>query len=286
MWRLFGAMYFCGTGCPASASDANTCDKAAAAIIDFALANDIHKISVLGYTPKAGVEKNETDYLSEKLGACLAGRKIPALIERELLEKVLKEARLFSSAGTDWEGAGLNALLSVDAVVAGTVFSSGDRLKVLTKLIDMKTGRVLLASRSEAEREWPQLPEVPELDFGWGSGPAPSSPPPDLRDAVAEPGPASCADRRTRLAGRNAKLVDAKARYWANRMKEPGFSIRGLTGNPGSEISAPQVKSRFYEKLNAYYRSEGAAAPGAGELAKVKDLLAAEKQVRDECPAR
>ncbi|OGR76166.1 MAG: hypothetical protein A2X32_02750 [Elusimicrobia bacterium GWC2_64_44] len=274
---------FCVPEAGAAGAD---CKGFSARVVSYSEASDIGRISVLGFVPKGGVEKNEADYISEKLAACLAGHRKPALIERALLEKVLKEARL-SSSGADAQGkaAGLADIFSVDAVVTGTVFAAGGKLKVLTRLIELKTGRVLLAEQSEAEREWPQFPDPSGTELDWDS-PAWPLPPADLRDALAEPERESCSARKSRLSGLNSELVEAKALYWAAKMKEPGFTVRGLTRNPGTEITDPGVKARFYRLLEAYYRSDSAGAPSPEKLAAVHDLVAEENRVYNECGSR
>lgn len=276
---------FCGQLLPALAA-APACDKAAGEIIRFSRANGIDRISVLGFTAKTGVDRSEADYISEKTGACLAGRDKPALIERALLEKVLKESRLSASAGG---GAGRSKepsdIFLVDAVVTGTVFAAGKTLKVLTRLIEVRTGRVLLAVQSEAEREWSQYLESPELLTEWDPADW-SLPPLDLRDAVIDDGKARCAERKMLLGKLNAGLVDAKARHWAAKMKEPGFSIRGLTRNPGTEITDPQLKARFYKLLAGYYRDPAAAPPAAEALPALNGLLEEEAKVYNECGYR
>lgn len=283
---LFAALaLFCGAMLPAGAG-AEDCDKAAEEIVRYARANGVARISVLGFTAKTGVDRSEADYFSEKLGACLAGREKPALIERALLERVLKESRLSSSAGADADKSRpLADIFVVDAVVTGTVFAAGNRLKILTRLIDVRTGRVLLAARSEERREWAQYLESPELLTDWDPA-AWSLPPLDLRDAVLDDGKARCAERKMRLARLNSGLVDAKARHWAAKMKEPGFNIRGLTRNPGTEITEPEVKARFYKLLGDYYREPAAAAPAAEDLSALNGLLEEENKVYNECGYR
>ena len=255
-------------------------------ILKFASANGIDRISVLGFTAKGGVEKNEADYISEKIASHLAGREKPQLIERALLEKVLKEAGLSSSAGGQDERAEIPLeIFSVDAVVTGTVFTAGRKLKVLARLIDVKTGRVLLAGQTETEREWPQFTELPDADFRWDSGTW-AFPPPDLRDALSDSAANACEVRRLRLTRMNSELVDAKALYWAAKMKEPGFSVRALTRNPGTEISDPEVKARFYKLLTAYYKSENLPPPEPDKLTDLLGLLEEESSVADSCGTR
>lgn len=262
------------------------CGGFAAGVAAFAKANDINRISVLGFAGRDGVQKNETDHISERTAACLAGHKKPALIDRALLAKALKGTRLSSSAGADGNKAKMiRDIFSIDAVVTGTVFAAGHKLKILTKLIDINSGRVLLAEQSESEREGAQFSEVPDLELKWNDTDRPL-PPSDLRDAVSEPGQGSCADRKMRLTGLNSELVDAKALYWAAKMKEPGFSVRGLSRNPGTEIADPEVKASFYKLLDAYYASDYTEPLDPDRLTTVLDLIAEEKRAYDECGHR
>jgi hypothetical protein len=285
LFSLAALALFCGSAAPARAG-AQDCDKAAEAIIRYAKANDVARISVLGFTAKSGVDRSEADYISEKAGACLAGHQKPALIERALLEKVLKESRLSSSAGAGAGGARPSPnIFMVDAVVTGTVFSAGNKLRIITRLIDVKTGRVLLATRSEADREWAQYLESPELLTDWDPA-AWSLPPLDLRDAVVDKDRERCPERKLRLTQLNAELVDAKARHWAEKMKAPGFTIRGLTRNPGTEITDPGTKARFYELLGGYYKQQAPAPPAEKDLPALKDLLEEESRVYNECGYR
>lgn len=271
-----------------------------ARIIACAEANALRKIAVLEFSAKGGAGKSDSEYAAEKIALHLAGSKTTALIERALLERVLRETRLSSAAGNLADNAGiLKHMLSLDAVVTGTVFPDGEKLMVLARLIELKTGRVLLAAEAEAERlppnpfdgdfsgmEPPAVP-FPELPAGWNTtgrserGPAGAAA--DFRDAVADSESRSCPDRRSLLTKLNAELVDAKARYWAVKMKTPGFSLRGLTRNPGSEIADPGVKAAFYKLLTAYFRGGAAPLPDPEKFAAVLDLVEMEKRVSDEC---
>ncbi len=266
-----------------------------ARIIECAETNALQKIAVLEFTARGGADKSDTDYAAEKIGLYLAGSKKTALIERALLERVLKETRLSSASGGMADKAGiLMNMLSLDAVVTGAVFADGENLKVLARLIELKTGRVLMAAEAEAGRLPPGLPggnfdsmeppEVPfpELPAEWNA-PAPAAARADFRDAVAENAGRSCPDRKSRLAELNAGLVDAKAWYWAGKMKAPGFNRAGLARNPGSEIQDPGVKAEFYKRLAAYFAGRASARPGPEKIAAVFALVEMEKQVSDEC---
>lgn len=267
-----------------------------ARIASSALENSLKKIAVLDFAARGGVEKSETEYVAEKMGVQLAGSRTVTLIERSLLEKVMKEAGLSSAAGGDADRLELlKNMLSVDAVVTGVVFADGEKLKVFVRLIEIKTGRVLLAAEGEAGRLPPDLsgggnfgdmqpPAVPfpELPAGWND-PGPAASRAAFRDAVSDSEDRSCSGRRRRLGRLNAELVDAKARYWAARMKAPGFSMRALTKNPGSEIGDPEVKARFYKLLASYYKAGAAAYLDQGKTGEVTDLIKMETDVSDQC---
>jgi len=187
---LLGLAICCGAWLtlPADGLVTGDCEETADAIVKASKANDINKISVLGFSGKGGVQKNETDYISETISAYLAGRKKPVLIERAMLERIQKETRLSPPGGGNGEKVKApKDLFSVDGVVTGTVFAVGKKLQVLTRLIEVKTGRVLLAAQSELEREWTPLVEIPDTGSDWDKEFQPL-PPSDLRDAVSDPG--------------------------------------------------------------------------------------------------
>lgn len=251
----------------------------------------VGRVSVLEFTPRGGAERSEAEYVGELVSHHLAGRKKPALIERSQLEKVLKENKASFQPGT------LDEILTVDAVVTGSVFAgAGGKLKVMIRLIDVRSGRVLAAARAEAEREWPDFPEVPQQQLSFDAPPSfsPSRsavaqayrPPADLRDSPAGDRGGDCAARGRRLAELNSGLVDEKARYWADRMSAPGFSARNLTRNPGSEIADAATKARFYSLLTSYYRDGGYAPPSGEKQKALQELLREENDVYNDCPRR
>jgi TolB-like protein len=256
--------------------------------------NSLKKIAVLEFSGKGGAGKADTDYAAEKIGLYLAGSRTTALIERALLASVLRETRLSSAAGASDKAEILKGMLDLDAVVTGVVFPDGERLTVLARLIDLKTGRVLLAAEADGDRLPPEMlggdfsgmePPVvpfPELPGAWGnSGGVVARE--TFRDAVADSSAKSCGDRRRLLSKLNGLLVDAKARYWAIYMKAPGYSRLHLKRNPGSEIGDPGVKASFYKRLASYYESGMELSLEQEKLSAVLALLKMEKETGDEC---
>jgi len=79
------------------------------------------------------------------------------------------------------------------------------------------------------------------------------------------------------------ELVDAKALYWAAKMKEPGFNMRSLSRNPGTEIADPEVKAKFYRLLGTYYNLETTAPPAPDKIAALTDLIEEEARFHNEC---
>ena len=287
---LAGALAF---ALPAAGSEG--CRDLSREIIKYAKANNVAKFAVLDFAAKGGAERNEAEYVAEKMGTYLAGNEKPALIERALLEKVLKEAKLSSAVYGPLDNAKmLKDILSIDAVVTGTVFAAGKTLIVLARLIDIKTGRVLFSAERETGRELPGFPEITTFsmkfpgtsDFNssteWDTAALPQLPT-DFKDSVSDTEDNSCNSRRLQLTKLNSKLVDSKARYWAAKMKEPGFSSRSLTKNPGSEIGNPETKARFYKLLTAYSDTDLNVLPEQSKLSGVMNLMAMETRVSNEC---
>ena len=298
-------------GLAASGAEGEACRTLSLEIVKYANTNNIGKIVMGGFAPGGGAEAAEAEYVSQRTTAYLSGHKTPALIERSFFESVLLEARASSAANTSPARVQrFKELLSVDAVVSGTVLAAGGKLMILARLIDINTGKVLFAAEAESGREWlnpseirtarrgggvysltAELPGilVPDSPSAWDAAPLLATPS-DLRDAVADPrtNPAteedgSCAARKRRLSRLNSELVDAKAGYWAAKMKTPGFGSQGLRKNPGSEIEDPAVKARFYKLLAGYYKAGPAAPTGPGKLALVERLLEDEELFSGDC---
>jgi hypothetical protein len=250
--------------------------------------NAVSKIAVLGFEGRGGAGPGECAYVAELVSTALSAAKNISLIERSLLDGVLKEAKLSSSAGGEGPG---QEIFSVDAVVTGLVFPEGDCLKVFIKLIEVKTGRVLLSKAAQTVRQAGGFMETASEALNLPAVPAPSaagSPefkenPSKLRDAVAGGDSGACVDRRMLLAGLNAELVADKARYWAARMLEPGFSMAKMRRNPGSEIGDRGVRNNFYKLLEKYYREGHAAGPRPGKKDQLARLLWLEELTAQEC---
>jgi curli biogenesis system outer membrane secretion channel CsgG len=122
-------------------------------IVTYANTRNINKIIMTGFAAGDGAEKGEAEYISAKITAQLGVQTTPVLIEKSFFEKVLLEARASSAANSSPDRRKtLRDLLSVDAVVTGTVQAAGGKLKIQARLVDIKTGKVLFMTEGEAER--------------------------------------------------------------------------------------------------------------------------------------
>lgn len=254
----------------------------------------LKKIAVLEFSGKGGADKADTEYAAEKIGLHLAGSKTTSLIERAQLAGVLRETRLSSTVEASDAVGILKAILHLDAVVTGVVFPDGDRLKVLARLIDLRTGRVLLAAETDGPRLQSRIPSgsiseneaLPASFPGLSRAQRSSGQAPEretYRDAVADKPGRSCGERRAYLSKLNALLVDDKARYWAIYMKAPGYARLKMSRRPGSEIEDQAVQASFYKRLSAYSQSGMDLSLEQEKLSAVLSLIKLEREVAEEC---
>ena len=272
------SVLLCAPGAQARADEyAGLAKKLAGA----ALGLGVGRVAVLGFSPKGAASQEEADFIAERISSRLCSTGKVQVVERALIEKVLGERRLM--VGLQPEGgwvSGLSGLLSADAAVSGTVYAEGDRVRVIAKLIDMKTGRLLGAVETEAGRDWTPRPG----DGGQALAlPDFYLPPPDLRDALAPELSGSCAERRSELRELNKRSVLVKAKYWAMKMNEPGFSYKSLTRNPGSELRDPATKVEFYRLLGVFCGSGAKPELNQEELRSLRTLLSKEAAMYGDC---
>jgi hypothetical protein len=143
------------------------------------------------------------------------------------------------------------------------------------RLIDVETGLIVAAAEGQTPRELPDDPPDPvSASAGMPFVPEPRltvSPPDDLLieppdDLLLEPPLLAsqgeedlhdapnddCDEAAQRSDEYEAAVIDLKARYWALRLKQ-GVANTSLKSNPGSEISDPELRSRFYGAMREWY---------------------------------
>ncbi|OGS06506.1 MAG: hypothetical protein A2270_07420 [Elusimicrobia bacterium RIFOXYA12_FULL_51_18] len=283
--------FFCGLR-PVQAND-NVYKKMAADIAKYSSINKVKSIAVLAFSRKARTSREESEYVSERLLTCLAESGKVKLLERSQLDQVLQEQKLGLAGLTEGvEDKKEGALSSADVIIIGVVFGTADHLKIIAKMIDPGTGAVLHVIEAQTERQWDMVMERPGFEFdvldmtvlvGMFADEAKLPALNDFRDAPRNVETGDCSARRTRLIKHQASAMEAKAKYWALKMRDPDFSSEILTRNPGGEIADPQMKKIFYRLLDEMYKSDDAPRLSFSEEEEVRKIMEEEKRLSDDC---
>ncbi len=222
--------------------------------------------------------------VSERLLGPLMAEGTVEVVERQLLEAVVREQRLQVSGLVDPRSVReLGRILDVDAIVTGTVTAlKNDKLEINARLIDSETAKVLGTATAKVDKDWDepffdseafgQFPALPRMDLAapaaagdWG-----------LRDSVG-----GCASAASDVDALERAAVDLKARFWASKLRE-GLDARSLTRNPGSEIRNESIRSDFYARLNRYHQ-DGAGQLDGRERERLSLILSELKNLNQSC---
>ncbi|MFH1724626.1 MAG: FlgO family outer membrane protein [Elusimicrobiota bacterium] len=247
---------------PFPSAFADPYDRLAEQIRLIAKRSGAKRVTVLPFLPVTGGAKDSGVVLSERLVSRLAGQGELAVVERTLLDEVLKEQQLGHKGVIDpKQTKEVGRVLGVNALITGTFLSlSDDEVEVHVRLIDAETARILGAAMAKVKKEWEEdwlriastwdvQPEVPDIF------PAPTVRliPDPFRDAVAD-NRDSCSGWEERADALQAGVLEVKARHWATRLRDPGFSRESLTRNPGSEIRNIELRQWFFRRTKEIYR--------------------------------
>lgn len=209
-----------------------------------ASARKVKRVAVVPFTAPRGSASFSGAIVSERLVIQILARGELDLVERRFLDKILEEQRLGVFGIMDQDTVKtLGKVLGVDAILTGTIVElKGDRVEINARLIHTETAQVLAADTVRVAKDWEER-ALGEDASTW------IVPVPDLGDEPFKSG-SSC------MAGIDEvekRILDFKARYWAERLKDPSFSMRSLKNNPGSEIRNADTKRRFFMKLHERY---------------------------------
>ncbi|MBI4348419.1 MAG: hypothetical protein HY553_16370 [Elusimicrobia bacterium] len=231
----------------------------------------IARVAVVPFTSAEAAGEREGWTIAEKLTTQLVRVGRVRTIERSLLGKVMEELKLgrtglLRSSGLKRAG----EVLAVDAIVTGTFVPLGNQATVAARLIEVETGAIIAAVERRADREWHdplglsgKLAAMPLDPYAFGGpdgeppllppavplSPAELFPPEDARDSLSGD---RCRDAAERVDRMEASILDLKARYWASELKA-GLKVASLKFNPGSTITDPLLKRRFYEQMKDWY---------------------------------
>lgn len=236
-------------------------------------------MAVLPFQVIGGRGSSSGRIVSERLVGPLTDAGAVEVVERAMLESVMREQQLQVSGAVDARSVKeLGKILEVDALVMGTVVSlKDDRVEVNARLIDAESARILYASEIKTERDWN---ESLFDDASWSGFTLPSLPNFDLA-ATASAADWGCRRSEETEDDLERGVVDLKARYWAHRLAE-GLNGATLKRNPGSEIRNPEIRAEFHKRLRAAHAAGGAALTPE-ELGRLKEALARLERLEDSC---
>jgi TolB-like protein len=264
------------TALPARSGDF---DKIAALLSRAAKAQGRRRVAVLPFQVIGGKGSSSGRIVSERLVGPLTAEGSVEVVERAMLESVMREQQLQFSGVVDARSVKeLGKILNVDALIMGTVIAlKDDRVEINARLIDAETAKILFASEIKTEQDWN---ESMFDDASWGGMPLPSLPNFDLAVAASAAG-WGCERAAATEDDDERSVVDLKARFWAQKLRE-GLDGSRLTRNPGSEIRNPEIRSEFYRRLRVRH---DAAAPDLSEdeLARLKSVLERISRLKDSC---
>lgn len=274
VWTRGAAAAACLALC-ASTAGAGDYDAIASPLAAVSRARNRSRLAVLPFQEIGGRGSAGGRIVSERLIGPLAASEGLQVVERTLLDSVMKEQRLQVSGVTDRRSLQeIGRVLGVDAIVTGTVIALKDgRVEVVARLIDAETARVLGVTEARVVKDWN---ESLFDDASWAELPAlPSWPNLDLAQ-TASAATTDCAAIDTL----ERSITDIKARYWAGRLR--GGAAAALRNDPGAAIANPELRADFYSRLRAYAR-DGAAGATPAELGRLNKTEERISRLTDSC---
>jgi TolB-like protein len=213
-----------------------------------AAARKVKRVAVVPFTSPRGASSFSGSIVSERLVIQILARGELDLVERRFLDKILEEQRLGVFGIMDQDTVKtLGKVLGVDAILTGTIVElKGDRVEINARLIHAETAQVLAADTVRVAKDWEER-AIGDDASTW------IVPVPELPDDSSPKRAVSC---DTSVDQVERRILDLKARYWAERLKDPSFSLRSLKRNPGSELRDAETKKRFFQLLRERYDAE------------------------------
>jgi len=290
--------------------------SAAKKIAQAADRNGIARLAVGDLEPMDGSSINEGRHIAGQLSTYLNRYAQSRIIERAQLEQVLREQRFgLTGAVSADKAVRTGALLQAEAVVTGTYISNGNDTEIHLKLINVETGALIDARRAtlkraglgqtsrlfqpssdiDAEdavadvyyeqtgyyypkarpvsRRRPAAPQLVPIS-------AASMEAEDLRDSPANFNP--CEGARELVDDMQASILDLKARYWARKALDKGFSISDVAYRPATTISDAGLRQEFFERMREAWES-GTSGLDAEEARRFIAVDRKSFELRQEC---
>ena len=282
-FRLLAAFIFIFLTAQNISASEKAYKKMARALSKSALANGIKNIAISNFVTEGFSSDNENNYISDKLTQYLSHEKKLNILERNQLGKVLNEIKSSSLRSNQYNSAEkISKILSAEAIVTGSVYEDFMTIKVMVKLIAIKTGKILAAIDSEVESPI-ALPDLDSMNFKLPELDAIS--PSNFRDALNnfDAKENYCSISQEELQKMQTSTIETKAIYWALKLKNPNFSYSQLTQNPGSEIKDRPLRSKFYKRLEYWHTQNEIPQLSSMESASLNYVFKKEKYIKDNC---
>ncbi|MCX7647085.1 MAG: hypothetical protein N2Z60_00580 [Elusimicrobiales bacterium] len=233
-------------------------------LADMSLKFNIKTLTVGDFIAKNDVSDSEIDYIKEKTIQLLSKKRNLSVFDSSKNEKS-------------------------DAVVCANVYKKEDGFEVMFKLIkteDLKVIAILsqnidkigvLAYKksefNDSDMDFKSLKKLAkEVSFEK-----------EFRDSIKDFEFSDCSKGKIWVENIQRETVDMRARYWAYKMKQPDFSFKSLTSNPGSEIRDTDLKNRFYELLKNYYYSDKKINLESADRKYIEEIFKKEKEITGKC---
>ncbi len=231
--------------CADAARASQDIQEMAKVIVMTAGTRGIKRVAIVPFTGPRGASSYSGSIISERLVSHILARGQLDLIERRLLDKVLEEQRLGVFGIMDQDTVKtLGKVLGVDAILTGSIVElHNERVEINARLINAETAQVIAADTVRVSKDWEDRPIGEDMST-W------IVPVPQLNGDFFRSGGTTCLSRVDEV---ERRLLDFKARYWAERLKDPSFTLRSLKRNPGSEIHDEDLRREFYVKMRERY---------------------------------
>lgn len=259
MKKIFTAVLVLLIGSPLFSQSSDSYRKAAREIIDACVKSNIRSLALLPFENKNKAPEEQLSYSFEKL-----------LSELQNQDKVF----VFENTISDLQA----EKNKIEGIVLVKAFADEKDLKVIIKLIRASDGLVLKTGEGSLQSK--QFSPPQSKDKFSLSNISPEIP--EYRDAVKDFNEQDCRERYARIYSKQEELLEAKAKFWAEKLNSPNFSLSSLRRNPGSEIKSQFLKQQFYAMLEEYKKS-GQTALSEEEKKKLKELFTQERAYVDDC---
>lgn len=236
----------------------DTYSQVAQKIIDACITHGIKSIGLLPFENKNKAKEEMLSYSFEKLLSSLQKQSDVFVFENSIASIAIEKN-------------------SVEGLVIVKAFSNGNNLKTIIKLVRVSDGLVI--NTQEENFYIDDFIAQSENDkFSLNDAAAEI---PEYRDAVRDFYKQDCSERYASIYSKQEDMIEEKARFWAEKLSSPNFSMSNLRRNPGSEIKSQFLKKQFYSLLEYYFKNPKPL--NEEEKKRLKELILEEKKYMDEC---